>query len=68
MSGAATQAGIRTPGEVFPTVDHPPRNILMGNSHDCCPGDGLMADFFFPTVVAPVGSCFPHLIILPDVF
>jgi len=33
MSGSATRVDIRKggmPGEVFPTADHPPENILMG--------------------------------------
>ena len=42
MSGGTTQAVIRRegmPGDAFPTLDHPPRYILMGGddpgkSHD----------------------------------
>ena len=36
MSGGATQPVIRRegrPGGAFPTLDHPPRYILMGGEH-----------------------------------
>jgi hypothetical protein len=41
MSGAANRVGIRkgkVPGEVFPTADHPPGNILMRGGSEGSPG------------------------------
>jgi len=49
MGGSATRVGIRKggiPGEVFPTADHPPENILMGGEARGSPG--MTRDGCFP--------------------
>ena len=39
------------PGKAFPTLDHPPRYVLMGGEHPGKPSDGRK--MIFPTAVAP---------------
>jgi len=54
MSGSATREGIRKGGilgEVFPTADHPPENILMGG--EAGGGPGMTRDGQFPRLLHP---------------
>jgi len=76
MDSGATRVGIRRggmSGKVFPTLDHPPNIILMGE--EAWESLGMMCDVNFPQLWHQnqtirkwgcLGNNFPHLIILPE--